>query len=508
MMGLEEPTQNKLFYTDFQLESRVRQNHPLRKIAKVIDFNFAYEAVSESYGKNGNVSVPPPVILKLMLLLVFYNVRSERELMSTLPERLDWLWFLGYDLDTSIPDHSILSKARARWGSEIFQLFFEKIVFQCVEAGLVDGKKIFIDSSLIDANASKNSVIDRHSLKVQINKRYKELESRLEEVQEKEKDRPHRTINNRYVSTTDPEAGIFGKGKSTLCYKTHRTVEERSEVITAVEVTAGDINEGQRLESMLKAHQKNTEIKADTVVADSKYGTIENYIYCSENNINGHMSDLKTKSSKKKEKNSKHKIFPDTAFKYDPETDTYICPGNKRLKRKSLHATRSSSDYAASKKDCSSCELRSQCTKNKVSRTVKRHFQQDVINKMRENARSNNAKADLKKRQHLMERSFANAKRYGFDRARWRGLARVSIQEFLVCCVQNINALIKQQSKPKHVAALALRKIDSHEISSHNADAVEKVRNLLEKRFKSFTKLVRCLNFSFFIKFSIKYSYA
>lgn len=46
-----------------------------------------------------------------MLLLVRYNVRSERELMDTLPERLDWLWFLGLDLDSEIPHHSVLSKA-------------------------------------------------------------------------------------------------------------------------------------------------------------------------------------------------------------------------------------------------------------------------------------------------------------------------------------------------------------------------------------------------------------
>ncbi|MDO9509062.1 MAG: transposase, partial [Thermovirgaceae bacterium] len=121
--------------------------------------------VADSYGTKGNVTVPPPVVLKLMLLLVFYNVRSERELMSTLPERLDWLWFLGYDLDSKIPDHSILSKARKRWGAEVFKSFFERIVLQCVEAGLVDGSKIFVDSSLVEADASNNSVIDTQSLK-------------------------------------------------------------------------------------------------------------------------------------------------------------------------------------------------------------------------------------------------------------------------------------------------------------------------------------------------------
>ena len=95
---------------------------------------------------------PPPVILKLMILLTFYNVRSERELMDTLPERLDWLWFLGYDLDSEVPHHSVLSKARRRWGAGLFQTFFERIVLQCVEAGLVEGKKLFVDASLVDGH--------------------------------------------------------------------------------------------------------------------------------------------------------------------------------------------------------------------------------------------------------------------------------------------------------------------------------------------------------------------
>ena len=114
MMGIQEPDNGKIFYTNINIAERIRRDHPLRRIAARVDFDFTYKEVADKYGTNGNVSVPPPVVLKLMLLLIFYNVRSERELMSTLPERLDWLWFLGYDLDTKIPDHSILSKARKR----------------------------------------------------------------------------------------------------------------------------------------------------------------------------------------------------------------------------------------------------------------------------------------------------------------------------------------------------------------------------------------------------------
>jgi transposase len=179
MMGYQPDFQPKLFYHQIHLDQRVPRDHILRKVGQEIDFDFIYKEVRDTYGDNGNVSVPPPVILKMMLLLVLYNVRSERELMETIPMRLDWLWFLGYDIDSEVPDHSVLSKARARWGVEAFRGFFKRIVWQCVEAGFVDGRKIFVDSSLVDADASNNSVIDTRSLKVQLQGIYKKLEARL-----------------------------------------------------------------------------------------------------------------------------------------------------------------------------------------------------------------------------------------------------------------------------------------------------------------------------------------
>ena len=88
-MSYQDPPQRKLFYMGVNLDKRIRKNHPLRKIRELIDFDFMYKEVEDKYGYNGNESVPPPIILKLMLLLVLYNVRSERELMETLEERLD-----------------------------------------------------------------------------------------------------------------------------------------------------------------------------------------------------------------------------------------------------------------------------------------------------------------------------------------------------------------------------------------------------------------------------------
>jgi transposase len=168
MMGHQPGYQQKLFITGFNLDERIRKDHILRKIREKIDFDFIYKEVEDTYGFNGNVSVPPAVVLKMMLLLFLYNLRSERELM-TIPERLDWLCFLGYDLDDEVPNHSVLSKARARWGVKAFKGFFERIVWQCVEAGLIDGSKVFLDASLIDADASNNSVVDTKRLKSYLN---------------------------------------------------------------------------------------------------------------------------------------------------------------------------------------------------------------------------------------------------------------------------------------------------------------------------------------------------
>ncbi len=231
MMGKHKSMQPNLFYINFNLNQRVRKKHPLRKIKKLIDFDFIYKEVKDKYGINGNTSVPPPVILKLILLLMLYNVESERELMETLPERLDWLLFLGYDIDDKTPDHSVLSKARRRWGLEAFRIFFERIVWQCVEAGLVDGSKIFCDSSLIEADASNNSVVNRKGIKEHIRQVYPVLEDRLDEkVTESEtddKDKGTGNVNRKHVSKTDPDATVVrqGKGKSRLRYKTHRAVD-------------------------------------------------------------------------------------------------------------------------------------------------------------------------------------------------------------------------------------------------------------------------------------------
>jgi transposase len=442
MMGYQPDYQHKLFVTGFNLENRIRKDHILRKILETVDFDFIYQEVKDSYGDNGNVSVPPSVILKMMLLLILYNVGSERELMRTIPERLDWLWFLGYDLDDEIPNHSVLSKAKARWGVKAFKRFFERIVWQCIEAGLVDGSKLFVDSSLIDADASNNSVVDTHNLKRYLNKSYRRLEARLDEVVT-EKTTP---ANSRYISTTDPDASVtrHSSGKSKLRYKTHRAVDPQHEVITATTISPGSVDDGDVLKEMIDTHKQNTRKEVDTVVADSKYGTIDNFLLCRDRGIKAHIPSLeKTHRGSGRQKG----IFPKEAFSYHPDTDTFTCPAGHILNRRHYHKKRNHYEYKASSEICARCELREHCTRAKDGRTLKRHARQEELDIMLNYAKSREAKRDIKTRQHLSERSFARSKRYGYKRARWRRLWRMEIQDFLIAALQNITVLISQSKE-------------------------------------------------------------
>jgi transposase/uncharacterized protein (UPF0179 family) len=451
MMGRQPKVQKKLFYTKFNLNQRVPKNHILRQIAKHIDFDFIYKEVKDTYGVKGNVSVPPPVILKMMLLLIFYNLRSERELMATIPMRLDWLWFLGYDIDDQIPNHSVLSKARQRWGVLAFKTFFERIVLQCTDAGLIDGRKLFTDSSIVQADASNNSVVKTDSLDRYLNKSYQILESRLEK-DSSAKDDNHNVpksgaANQKHLSTTDPDASVSrrGKGQSKLEYQVHRGVDRKCEIITATEVTPGEVHEANRLQALIDGHEKNTGAPVEVAVADSKYGTLENYVACCGRGIKAHIPCLEqTQKGTGRQKD----IFARQLFIYDFAKDIFICPEGQMMKRRKYRKKRKHYEYSATAKICNRCHLREQCTRSKTGRTLKRHVRQDDIDGMLTQAISTESKKDIKTGQHLMERSFARATRYGYKRAHWRRLWRVQIQEYLTVAIQNMMILLANAKKP------------------------------------------------------------
>jgi hypothetical protein len=104
------------------------------------------------------------VFFKLQLVMFFDGIRSERQLRQQAADRLSVRWYLGSDLGEPLPDHSSLTNIRTRYGVKLFQRFFEAIVDQCQQAGLVWGKELYVDATKVNANASMESVKPRFAV--------------------------------------------------------------------------------------------------------------------------------------------------------------------------------------------------------------------------------------------------------------------------------------------------------------------------------------------------------
>jgi transposase len=439
MMGVHSG-QKDLFSYGVDLDRRVRTDHPLRRVVGAVDFTFVRQEAARFYGYNGNVSVDPAIVMKLMFLLFFDDLKSERELMRVLPERLDYLWFLGLGLEDQIPDHSVLSKARARWGQELFESFFVRTVQQCVQAGLVDGTKLHLDGSLIDANASRDSVVrSSPELIAALKRSYAAVEQKLEGNMA---DPHYQPVNASLCSTTDPDAPCVrqnkkgAQGDSRPRYKHHRALDDRCGIITAVKTTPADVPEPAQAMELIEQHQQHTGCAAQTAVADQQYGTAETYRQLSKRGIASHIAPLRGGDSDTS-------IFPREKFNYDPKNNVYVCPAGKLLYKRHYSARRQATEYVTRKGVCAACPLRSQCTTAKTGRTIMRHADHEEIVRAQAIGRSALAKQDRRRRRHLMEGSFAQAANlHHFKRARWRRLWRQQIQDWLIAAAQNIKILL------------------------------------------------------------------
>lgn len=437
MIGKKQQSEPKLFYHGVSLDRRVGPDHPLRKIKNTIDFDFVRDRVERLYGSTGHPSVDPAVLLKLIFLLFYENVQSERALMAQLPLRLDWLWFCGYDLDDSTPNHSVLSKARRRWGADVFTEFFQAILEQCIAAGLVDGQTIHLDSSMIDANASK----DR--LQVQLRTVGHRLYDQLEEAG------PSEPLE-RKVSPVDPDARLGKKySQTTLGYKDHRTVDDKKGIITSTTTTAANVCDNHVLPAAVETHEANTGQTVKTAVADKIYGTLDNYQY------------LHGKGCKSCIPHQKHGVveggkFSHDQFVYDPKQDCFICPAGQRLERydRQRPAGEMGWRYRASRQTCQACSCFSQCVSSKTfGRQITLNVRTEYRQWADECLSASERKRLMAHRRAKAEGSFADAaNNHGFKRARWRGLSMVQIQNLMIAAIQNLRKLLRAAAPGKPAA--------------------------------------------------------
>lgn len=324
MMGKTSERESKLFYTGINLADRIPTDDPLRRIDRIVGFSFVRPLVASLYGYNGHVSVDPTLVLKLMFLCFFENVRSERELMRQLPMRLDWLWFCGLDLDSVIPDHSVLSKARRRWGERTFERVFTQVLQLCRETGLLEGRTTHADSTLLRASASLEGRVSR-TLWEQLEQSATEAspaetspapaKDQVDEDSDdpeggdppEKQDHPRTSsskpmkLNDQLVSPVDPDAATSTRkaGGTTLGYRDHRLVDDKGGVILATVATAADVDDGAMLGELLARQADYIDATPTEVVGDSMYGTQQNYAELQKRKIKAYLKKRRGKDSPK-----------------------------------------------------------------------------------------------------------------------------------------------------------------------------------------------------------------
>src|SRR5690242_19437861 len=166
MMGMKERSFAQL--VTVSLEDLVPADHFYRHLERTLDLSFVREFVQEKYAGKGRPSIDPVVFIKLQLVMFFEGLRSERQLMRHAADRLSVRWYIGYDLGEPLPDHSSLTRIRERYGVEVFRRFFDKIVEQCQQEGLVWGKELYFDGTKVLANASTESVKPRFAVEAHL----------------------------------------------------------------------------------------------------------------------------------------------------------------------------------------------------------------------------------------------------------------------------------------------------------------------------------------------------
>ena len=159
MMG-HQSRQMAMIFVD--IESLIPETHLLRKIERMVSFDFIYDLLAPYYPATGRPSVGPVSMFKMLLIGYLYGIKSERRLVEEVQLNIAYRWFCGFELDDTIPNHSTFSKTRTRkWQqSSLFQKAFYEIVKQCIDSGLIDGEAMAADGSYIPANVSRESWIN------------------------------------------------------------------------------------------------------------------------------------------------------------------------------------------------------------------------------------------------------------------------------------------------------------------------------------------------------------
>jgi len=457
--------QEKLF-VNFQLSAHVPEDNLYRRILGLVDFEYLYKLTSPYYGKEGQKSIDPVVFMKFMLVGYLENINSDRRIIEVSKLRLDILFFLGYDLGESLPWHSTLSRTRDLYGQEVFTSMFQTILAQCIDRGMLSGKRQAIDGFFIKANASLDNMVRRDIL--EDGRRYaRELEDNVESpcpatVELPEKKAPHSGLspkknpsNQTHVNPHDADAKMSVKpGKATaLNYLGEISVDTASHVITHVQAFTAEKRDSQCLPEVVDGLIENLSVKGlsvDETLADKGFSSGEALRSLEKHGITGYIP------------NRGQFVYERKGFIYDGQQDSYRCRNNKKLPFKGLSGY-TNREYRTGRGDCKGCPLQSMCEgyspRNKCG-IVRTSVDKPYYDRMHLRMQGRKARAMMRIRQSTVEPVIGSLVNYfGMKKVNTIGLQQANKCLTMSGAAYNLKKLAKYISSQRRRAIAQTKRV-------------------------------------------------
>ena len=439
MMGQQTRTESLFYY--FRLEDQIPADHLLRLIDQHIDLSFVRGRVKSLYSATGRSSIDPEILLRLLLVGYLYGITSERRLLEEVRMHLAYRWFTRLDFEQEIPDHSTFSKNRhGRFRqSGVFREVFEEIVRRCLEAGLVAGKNLAVDGTLVRADASRQSRVRREQLKeaARISRTVQEYLAELEEM--------NPVPEAEMVSATDPDAILTTKGGGTavMAYYDNYLIDTASRVILGGEATPALFHQETVAARRMVERVKKLGVQPESLGADKAYGSGEFLAWLLAQGVQPHIPVI----------DRRHQTdgrFTRDRFRYEPAENAYYCPEGKALRYRGLQRTSQGYAYCATEAQCQGCPQKKHCTPAPY-RKLFVHWHEPARQAVRALA-GTPAYERSRRARYKIEALFAELKqRMRIGRVRLRRLWNVGEQFLLAATAQNLKRLVRflAQQPPK-----------------------------------------------------------
>ena len=438
MMGQQSRTQSLFYY--FHLEEQIPADHLLRMIDGHIDFSFVREQLKDFYSPTGRPSIDPEVLLRLLLVGYLYGITSERRLMDEVRMHLAYRWFTRLGFDQEIPDHSTFSKNRhGRFRqSGVFRKVFEEIVRCCLEAGLVEGRNLAVDGTLVGANASQQSRVPRERLveAAKLSRTVQEYLTELERQNPVADSEGSRKKLQEKVSTTDPDATwAIKSGPAVLGYYDNYLVDTTSRVILSVDATPALFSQETLAARRMVEHVGQFGIQPQNLAADKAYGSGEFLAWLLARNIQPHIPVID-----RRHQTQGH--FTRDHFRYEPKENAYYCPEGKPLHYRGQRRSSGGDLYRSTEAQCRGCPQKQSCTVGPYRRLFV-HWQESARQTVRSLAGTPDYKRSQRER-YKVEALFAELKQQiKLRKARLRRLWNVAEQFYLAATAQNLKRLVR-----------------------------------------------------------------